>query len=884
MSLLKIKIELDAAQFKSEGADVKKVAGEGSASFDGLTAKVTAFSFAFNQITQVAGQVARALSEPLQVFSELQSGMANVESLGVPNIQSLTSEILDMSGQVSVPISSLTAGLYEVVSAGADSANQIEVLDQSARAAKAGLSQTNEALKLSSAVVKAFGLDWGETGGILDRAFQTVKLGQTTFPELAQNLGVVAPLAAALKINIDELFGSFATLTGVTGNTNIVATQLRAIMAALADPTNELTDLIKKQTGQTIEQVVASKGLAGILKIIGDATGGSAAEMTKYFGRIEAVNAALALSGSQYESLLEKTTAMTDSTGAMTDAFEIQNQTIEAQVQLLQNRWDAALSRAVAVSVPFINSVFDIAFALTDTRGNVEKLSQSIEELNSRMKQVDSLEVMLARYEELQSKTDLAAEEQEELRKIVAKLAELYPNAIARINEYGDAVEINASKVKLLLEAERALLRQQEKDDVKDATKDLQKYTETISIASDEFVRLNKVIDDNDKLAKEFRHDADVWAHYGMKVLQATNEQTELNKKLDEANEELPELLLLLSNYFDLDASDSNLMKSLELNETQLNVLRERWQQLNQEIKEGQQTTGNTVTEVANKATSAVNAASLQMREAEKKRHVSRIANIYDEQDAFVEQVSAEANAAADAAQAKLQAEIEFNEKKKELQTQAFEQTLGHMAGLMTAAQGTNAALFSIGKGAALAETIYNTYASATAAYKAMAGIPFVGPGLAVAAAAAAVASGLANAQRIAATKFEKRFKGGFLGDEIRTVFAHDFGDGENRMIIANNKEYIVNAAATANNRAILDAINYGGASFVPVQPTGGAVGAAHSTSVQGVGKKEFDKFRNDMVGAISNLKIIIRSEMDTLQFFREHYEEYENDENDRRI
>ena len=54
-------------------------------------------------------------------------------------------------------------------------------------------------------------------------------------------------------------------------------------------------------------------------------------------------------------------------------------------------------------------------------------------------------------------------------------------------------------------------------------------------------------------------------------------------------------------------------------------------------------------------------------------------------------------------------------------------------------------------------QALVDAYASANAAYKAMAGIPVVGPALAVAAAAAAIGAGLANVKMIekAATGFE---------------------------------------------------------------------------------------------------------------------------------
>jgi TP901 family phage tail tape measure protein len=63
-------------------------------------------------------------------------------------------------------------------------------------------------------------------------------------------------------------------------------------------------------------------------------------------------------------------------------------------------------------------------------------------------------------------------------------------------------------------------------------------------------------------------------------------------------------------------------------------------------------------------------------------------------------------------------------------------------------------AMFEVGKAAAVAETIFNTYRAAQGAYAALAGIPIVGPALGIAAAAAAVVSGLARVQQIRATKF----------------------------------------------------------------------------------------------------------------------------------
>lgn len=63
----------------------------------------------------------------------------------------------------------------------------------------------------------------------------------------------------------------------------------------------------------------------------------------------------------------------------------------------------------------------------------------------------------------------------------------------------------------------------------------------------------------------------------------------------------------------------------------------------------------------------------------------------------------------------------------------------GHMSALMNT---SSKKMFEIGKAAAIAETIVNTHAAAMGAYKALASIPYVGPFLGAAAAAAALAAG----------------------------------------------------------------------------------------------------------------------------------------------
>ena len=367
---------LDTATFmravKQANASVAKARREAEVPFKfseqgagELLAKLAKITIAIAAIQQLSG-----------TFREFETGIANIATLGVANIDELSDGILRIGAEAPIALNDLTSGLYQVVSAGVDANEQINVLELSAKAAKAGLAETQEALGLTASVVKAYGLEWSATENILDKAFQTVKLGQTTFGDLASNIGKVTPIAAALKVSTEELFGAMATLTGVTGDTAIVATQLRSILADVAEPSAELAAAIERAGFASAEMFIQSEGLAGLMKLLREETGGSAAEMNKYFGRIEAVNAALALSGAQFDTFIDKTGAMSTATGSMTEAFSIQSETLDSQIQVLENNFNILVIGILQGMLPALDLVVGTLADLIKAFANLEPWAQ----------------------------------------------------------------------------------------------------------------------------------------------------------------------------------------------------------------------------------------------------------------------------------------------------------------------------------------------------------------------------------------------------------------------------------------------------------------------------------------------------------------------------
>lgn len=234
-----------------------------------------------------------------------------------------------------------------------------------------------------------------------------------------------------------------------------------------------------------------------------------------------------------------------------------------------------------------------------------------------------------------------------------------------------------------------------------------------------------------------------------------------------------------------------------------------------------------------------------------------------------------------------------------------------------TAFQGTSRALFEVGKAASVAQAIINTYEGAT---KAIAKYP---PPFNAIAAAATIALGFAQVAKIKATEFApKGFASGTRqpltqADLIQSLFTPA---GEDGLVGVRRGEFIVNADRTKEFADILESINAGQLRredipifrqggmvqfpgwpplTVPAFQGGGSVtnvvsGSASTPVINlpastpvinlpapgGVTREDLDR----IVEAIRDVKIEIRSELDTLQFFRKYYPGYERDLRKRRI
>ena len=265
-----------------------------------------------NAVDQAAQQMNRVLNTAILAGAAAFAGatvaaasfetqMANVHTLlGAESteFETLNSEVLEFATRLPASVSDLTGALYQVVSATVPPSQAMGVLETSIRAASAGLAETQETFEMFSSVVKGYGMEWDEVNRISDIAFQTIKLGQTTMGELASSIGGTVPLASALGVSFEEVMGAMAALSGVTGTTAEVATQLEGIFTLLAkEPTAELQAALEGLGVATGRELIEKfEGLSGAMDALRGYTDSTGQEVTELIGRKEAMVGFLALS------------------------------------------------------------------------------------------------------------------------------------------------------------------------------------------------------------------------------------------------------------------------------------------------------------------------------------------------------------------------------------------------------------------------------------------------------------------------------------------------------------------------------------------------------------------------------------------------------------
>lgn len=269
----------------------------------------------------------------LKGFVEADKAAAAVRTLGVDS-EKLRRRLLAVSNETKGLVSQtqLLEASYDVASAGFnDAASAANILKAATLGAVGGLSDLNTVADATTSVLNAYGLSSDKASKIVDGFIQTQNDGKIVVGQYANQIGRVAPIAAAAGVGIEELNAAISAVTATGVPVESTFAGLRQAIAGVIKPTEEARKTSELLGLEFSSAAIKTKGFGGFLTDVIEKTGGSEVALTKLFGSVEAVAAIMPLANDKLKKFNASLDNQKDSAGAAKKATEELGGTVSAQ-------------------------------------------------------------------------------------------------------------------------------------------------------------------------------------------------------------------------------------------------------------------------------------------------------------------------------------------------------------------------------------------------------------------------------------------------------------------------------------------------------------------------------------------------------------------------
>lgn len=384
-----IKLNVDGKEqlgvVTSSVRDVKRAIDSASSSSAKLGWALMNVNQAFGALNSLKASL-EGLTEESTSFANSMAVANTMAGKGGKELEALKDSVTSLAKEIPMTRDALANGLYQVISNGVPENNWIEYLRASAKASVGGVADLGETVKVTSTIIKNYGLSWDDAAAVQDKIQLTAKNGVTSFEQLAAALPRVTGNAATLGVSIDELMATFSTLTGVSGNTAEVSTQLAAVFTALVKPSSEATKMAKAMGIEfNAASIKAAGGLQNFLTELDKSVQSYASSngmlsqeiYGKLFGSAESLRAVGALTGQLKDKFHQNAAAMANSAGTINEAYEGVASTGTSAAQLLKNQFSDVTDAAASVA-KYIKPILGVTAQLGMSMGAFSALRSAV--------------------------------------------------------------------------------------------------------------------------------------------------------------------------------------------------------------------------------------------------------------------------------------------------------------------------------------------------------------------------------------------------------------------------------------------------------------------------------------------------------------------------
>ena len=282
-----------------------------------------------NPLIQAGAMIGVSLSvtDAVKTFSDFQSGMNEVFTL-TPGIseaamQNMEDELKGIAKRTGIDLQNTVSAAYQAVSAGVSTDNLSSFMDTASKAAIGGVTDLETAVDGLTSVINAYGKDVMSAETASDLMFTTVRLGKTTFGELADSLFNVVPTAVGAGVSFNDVSAALAGMTAQGVPTSVATTQLRQAIVELSKSGTETDKTFRSLAGKGFKDFIAEGGnIQQAFQLLEEHAKSTGLGINDMFSSVEAGNAVLALTGTGTEAFTNAMNEMASAAGATDAAYK----------------------------------------------------------------------------------------------------------------------------------------------------------------------------------------------------------------------------------------------------------------------------------------------------------------------------------------------------------------------------------------------------------------------------------------------------------------------------------------------------------------------------------------------------------------------------------
>ncbi len=292
--------------------------------------------------------------------AELQSQLIDVSTLfsdSKADIGGFTDEILNLSRVVPKSTKDLSAGLYQIKSAGIEAGDMFDFLKVASVAATAGVSEVEPVIRALTKTLEGYGMESKQVLPLANKFFKTIEEGQVNLTELAESLPTVTSASATAGLSIDEMLGAFSAGTKILKDHRQTAVGLAGMLRSIGKASDEQQKKAKELGFEFNQQALQAKGLVGFLKDMKEALKGTNVSIREFFRREQGFRLANALLNESFETLIDNIDEMSNSQGALNRAFQKQMEALKTQAILAWNNITALVKSIGTELIPEVTDM-----------------------------------------------------------------------------------------------------------------------------------------------------------------------------------------------------------------------------------------------------------------------------------------------------------------------------------------------------------------------------------------------------------------------------------------------------------------------------------------------------------------------------------------------